>query len=240
MSSKSQNFTANGTSQKSFHWEHLIGVLGFAGLAVGHFWGLFYTPPDSHMGDVVKILFVHVPSAWNCMLVFTIAFGAALISLIADSERADCLLAGALEVGVLLTALTLVTGSIFAHPTWGIWWTSNPRLNSTAIMFLTFVGIIMLRALVDDTQRRATWSSVATIIAYVNVPITYMAVRWMRSIHQLQSSPADVDGPLKLIWRITALALFAVAIWLIVRRYRIERDRYAADTPLELPEATHV
>jgi len=103
-------------------------------------------------------------------------------------------------------------------------------------MFLTFVGVVMLRTLVHDPSRRATWSAVATIIAYVNVPVTYMAVRWMRSIHQLQSSPADVDGPLKLVWRITALAVMALAIWFIVRRYRIERARYEADKPMPLPE----
>lgn len=222
--------------QSGFHWEHILGVIGFASLAFGHYWGLFQAPPDSHMGDVVKILFVHVPSAWNCMLVFTIAFVAALISLISGNQKADCILAGALEVGVMLTALTLITGSIFARPTWGVWWTSDPRLNSTAILFLTFVGIVMLRSLVDNTERRATWSSVATIIGYVNVPITYMAVRWMRSIHQMQSSPADVDGPLKLVWRITALAVLAVSIWFIMRRYRIERMRYAAEQPLPLPE----
>jgi heme exporter protein C len=225
---------------RGFHWEHILGVLGFVALSFGHYWGLFRTPPDSHMGEVVKILFVHVPCAWNCMLVFTIAFVAALTSLLGNSRRADCILAGALEVGVLLTAITLVTGSIFAHPTWGVWWTSDPRLNSTAIMFLTFVGVVMLRSLVDNTERRATWSAVATILAYVNVPVTYMAVRWMRSIHQLQSSPADVDGPLKLVWRITALAVLALAIWFIARRARIEWSRYEANTPMPLPEVPHV
>ena len=215
---------------------HMLGAIGLSGLIVGHYWGLFQTPPDSHMGDVVKILFVHVPCAWNCMFVFTIAFVAALISLVGGFKRADCVLAGALEVGILLTALTIVTGSIFAHPTWGVWWTSDPRLNSTAIMFLTFVGVAMMRTLVQNSERRATWSAVATIIAYVNVPVTYMAVRWMRSIHQLQSSPADVDGPLKLIWRITALAVLALSIWFIAQRYRIERKRYAAEAPLPLPE----
>lgn len=222
-----------------FHWEHIIGLLGFLSLAGGHYWGLFQTPPDGHMGDVVKILFVHVPSAWNCMLVFTIGFVAALISLVGNSQRADSVLVGTLEVGVLLAGLTLATGSIFAKPTWGVWWTSDPRLNSSAIMFLTFVGVIMLRVLVHNPQRRATWSAVATIIAYVNVPITYMAVRWMRSIHQLQSSPQDVDGPLKLVWRITALAVMAIAVWFIVRRYRIEQARHEAEKPMPLPEVPH-
>ena len=221
----------------AIHWGiQAIGLAGFNGLLFGHYWGLYQTPPDSHMGDVVKILFVHVPSAWNCMFVFTIAFGAALIALISGSKKADCVLAGALEVGILLTALTLITGSIFAHPTWGVWWTSDPRLNSTAIMFLTFVGVVMLRTIVQNPSRRATWSAVATIIAYVNVPVTYMAVRWMRSIHQLQSSPADVDGPLRLVWRITAIAVFAISIWLIAQRYRIEKQRYEAEAPLPLPE----
>ena len=230
----------NSNERRSFHWEHFFGLVGFITLAAGHYRGLFHTPPDSHMGDVVRILFVHVPSAWNMMFVFTIGFIAALISLVMNSQRADSVVAGTLETGVLLAGITLVTGSIFAKPTWGVWWTSDPRLNSTAILFLTFVGVIMLRLLVQNRQRMQTWSAVATIIAYVNVPITYMAVRWMRSVHQMQSSPADVDGPLKLIWRVSALAVLALSIWMITRRYRIEMQRHAADAPLPLPEVPSV
>jgi len=220
-------------------WEHFFGVVGLCSLAAGHIWGLFYTPPETNMGDVVKILFVHVPCAWNSMLVFTIAFFAAFVSLISGRRGADGVLAGAVETGLLLTGLTLITGSIFARPTWGYWWTSDPRLNTTAILFLTFIGVLMLRVMVQNSERRAIWSAVATIIAYVNVPITYMSVRWMRSVHQIQSSPSDVDGPLKLVWRISALSILALAIWFITRRYRIEKARQIAEAAPPLPEANN-
>ena len=222
--------------KSGFHWEHIVGGIGFLGLISAHVYGLFLCPPDSHMGDVARILFVHVPAALNTMAIFTVAFVAALVSLVSGRRSWDWLLAGALEVGLLLSVITIITGSIFAHPTWNIWWTWDPRLTSTAILMLSFVGVLLLRSLVHDPSRRATWTAVVTIISYVNVPITYMSVRWMRSIHQLQSSPADVDGPFKLVWRLGGVALFLFAIWLITRRWRLERARDLAAQPMPLPK----
>ena len=94
-------------------------------------------------------------------------------------------------MGVVLSALLCMQGAIWAKPTWGVWWDWDPRLTTTAVLVFAFGGILALRQFVDDPVKRATWSAVATIIAYVDVPIVYFSVKWWNSLHQLQSSPGD-------------------------------------------------
>jgi len=136
----------------------------------------------------------------------------------------------------MLNALLLILGSIWAKPTWGVWWTWDPRLTSATVMLITFVGVLLLRQAVRDPDRRATWSAVATILAFVNVPVTYMSVKWWRSIHQLQSSPESVSEPMVLVFRLNLAALALVLVWLVVRRWRIAKANAAADAPPPLPE----
>ena len=221
-----------------FHWEYVLGVVALGVLVYWQINGLFLVPPDSHMGDVARILFVHVPSAWNAFFVFTIAFVAAVLYLVSGRRGFDHVVEGSLEVGTLLTAMLIVQGSIFARPTWGVWWTWDPRLTSSAVMLLTYVGVIVLRSLVEDLERRAVWTAVATILASVNLPITYFSVQIWRSIHQIQTSPGDIDGPLRMAWRINALAFFLLAIFFIAVRWRIAKTIWERREAPPLPPVT--
>ena len=128
------------------------------------------------MGDVQRIMYVHVPTAWNAMLALTFAFVCAVLSLWRGSWQWDTRLEAALEVGVVLSALLCMQGAIWAKPTWGVWWDWDPRLTTTAVMVFAFAGILALRQFVDDPVKRAIWSAVATIIAFVDVPIVYFSV----------------------------------------------------------------
>ena len=147
----------------------------------------------------------------------------------------DWLVESCCEVGVLLNILLLILGSIFARPTWGVWWDWDPRLTSSAVMMLTFIGVLVLRSVVDDPDRRALWSSVATIIAYVNIPVTYFSVRWWRSLHQVQSSPETVSDMMVDILRLNAFAFLFITIWFLARRWRIAKSLAAADMAPPLP-----
>jgi heme exporter protein C len=218
-----------------FAWEHPIGALALAVLVYGQINGLFLVPPDSHMGDVARILFVHVPSAWNAFFVFTAAFVFALLYLLTGRKGFDHALEAALEVGVLLTVILLMTGSIFARPTWNVWWTWDPRLTSSTVMLMTYAGVIVLRSVVHDNERRATWSSAATILASVTLPLTYFSVQIWRSIHQIQTAPGDIDGPLRMAWRINAIAFLLLATWFIARRARIAQARWDSQAAPPLP-----
>ena len=210
-------------------WPFILLILGAGLLVWGSFWGLFLAPPEQHMGDVYRILYVHVPTAWNAMLAFTFAFICALASLFSGSFRWDARLEAAMEVGVVLAALLCTQGSIWAKPTWGVWWDWDPRLTTTAIMLVAFAGVIALRRFVDDPVKRATWSAVSAIVASADVPIVYFSVRWWNSLHQLQSSPETVSVLFHWPLRINALGVLCVMVAMIALRTRVAALRLAAE-----------
>jgi heme exporter protein C len=188
------------------------------------------------MGEVGRILYVHVPAAWLALVCFLLAFLGALGHLLTGSQKGDRLSESAAEVGVVMGGLLLVLGSLFARPTWGVWWTWDPRLTSSAVMWLSFVGVLLLRGAVHDPERRASWSNVATVLAFVNIPITYFSVQMWRSIHQVQSSPETVASPMVLVLRWNAFAFLFLALGFIVTRSRLAARRAAAEQP-PAPEA---
>jgi heme exporter protein C len=210
-------------------WEHAVGLFGLILLAIGSYQGLFLAPPDRFMGDVMRIMYVHVPTAWVTLLIFTMVFFVSIGWLIRGTWRWDALQESGTEVGVVLGCLLLCQGSIWARPTWGVWWDWDPRLTTTAVLVLAFGAILALRTFIDDPKRRATLTAVASIVAYVDVPIVYFSVRWWRSLHQVQSSPNTVDGTMVTPLRINAFAMLFLAVWFIARRYRIARQRLAAE-----------
>lgn len=210
-----------------------IGLLGVVLFFVGSYLGLFWAPPERYMGEVQRIMYVHLPSAWVGLLCATFALVFAIAYLWTGKSKWDDRLVGSLEVAVILGGLLLAQGMLWGRVTWGVWWTWDVRLTTSLIMFLLFAGILALRAFVDEPLRRATWSSVATIIAYVDVPLVYFCVRWFRSLHQVQSTPETVHSTMIVPLRMNSFAVLFIAIWLIAWRARIENRSRGAETPPE-------
>ncbi len=208
---------------------HFLGLLGLLLLLIGSGMGLFYSPPERHMGDVSRILYAHVPIAWNTLLIMTFAFGFAVLSLWTGDRKHDARMVGAIETGIALGLILLPTGMIWARPTWGIWWDWDVRLTTTLIGVLLYAGVLALRAFLSDPAQRATWSAVAVIVAWVDIPLIYFCVRWWRSLHQLQSSPDTVSSSMVGPLRINAFAVLFIAIWCIAMRAMLERRRMAAE-----------
>ncbi len=207
--------------------------LALALLAAGTWIGLAVAPAERHMGDVQRIMYVHVPSAWTAMLCFTAAFVFAVASLWSGQARWDDRLVGAVEVGAVFNGLLLVQGSLWGRATWGVWWDWDVRLTTSLVMLLLFAGVLALRHLADEEGRRASWSAVATIVAFVDVPLVYFCVRWWRSLHQVQSSPETVDPAMVLPLRINAVGMLLLAVALASWRARLEaRRRSAREVPL--------
>jgi heme exporter protein C len=192
------------------------------------------------MGNVQRIMYVHVPTAWNALLAMTFAFACALLFLFTADYKWDARLEGAIEVGVLLAFLLCCQGSMWARPTWGVWWDWDPRLTTTAVLLFAFLGVIALRRFVDDPHKRAVWASVATIIAYVDVPIVYYSVRWWNSLHQLQSSPATVSSQFHLPLRLNAFGILFLMTGFIMLRARIASLRLAGELAPPPPLATRI
>lgn len=164
--------------------ERTLGLLAAASVAAALIMALFVTPPDAEQGQVFRLIYVHVPSAWLAYLSFTVVLVASVAYLRTRASRWDRLAGASAEVGVVFTALTLALGSIWAKPVWGTWWTWDPRLTTTAVLLLIYLGYLAVRRLSDDPRRRATWSAVVGVVGFVDVPIVHLSVVWWRSLHQ--------------------------------------------------------
>ncbi|HEX6939574.1 MAG TPA: cytochrome c biogenesis protein CcsA [Longimicrobiales bacterium] len=212
---------------------NVLGWIALLALAGAQAFGFAVSRPERDMGHLQKILYVHVPVAWTMLIAYTIVFVASLLYLWRRDERFDLYAAATAEVGVVLTALTLALGSIWARPTWGVWWTWDPRLTTSAILLVIYAGYLALRSFTEDAERRARWSAAVGILGYLNVFIVYQSVRWWRSIHQVQSSPSTVDPTYAWALRLNAIAFLLVLAYLAGRRYHAARLERAADARLE-------
>jgi len=214
---------------------------GAALLLAGSAWGLFKAPPEVFMGEVQRIMYVHVPTAWNAILALTFAFACALAFLFTSDWKWDSRLEAALEMGVVLSLLLCMQGAIWAKPTWGVWWDWDPRLTTTAVMVFAFGGILALRAFVDDPMKRAVWSAVACIVAFADVPIVYFSVKWWNSLHQAQSTPETVSKAFHWPLRINAFGILFLWTGLVALRARGAalrlRSEIAPPPPEELRSA---
>jgi heme exporter protein C len=208
-----------------------VGWLGWATLVMlvaAQVLGLWVSAPDRDMGHLQKIMYVHVPTAWAGFLAFFVVFVWSIVYLVKRTESSDLLAASAAEVGVVFTGLTLALGSIWGRPTWGVWWTWDPRLTTTAILLLIYVGYLALRAFTDEAERRARWSAAVGILGFLNVPIVYMSVRWWATLHQPQSSPGTMDPVYWWTLLANAAAFILLFVYLLMRRYQAAlRERYA-------------
>lgn len=214
-------------------WEHVFGAVGLVLLLIGSYQGLFVAPPDRFMGEVSRILYVHVPAAWSAMLCFSFAglvAGVSFVQWLRDKPwDFDAWLEAGVESGVVMGGLLLVLGSIWARPTWGVWWDWDPRLTTAAIMEVSFIGIMALRAFVDEPQQRSLWSVVATLLAYIDVPIVYFSVRWWRTMHQSQSGSENMDPAMRIPLLVNALAFTLISVWFIVQRWRLGKLHQQAE-----------
>jgi heme exporter protein C len=195
------------------------GLLTVGILIATQVFAVVTSPPERDMGHLQKILYVHVPVAQNAFLAFLIVAIASLLYLWKGKEHFDLLASSAAEVGFLFTGLTLILGSIWGRPTWGVWWAWEPRLTLTAVLFVIFAGYFALRGFVEDRDRRAQWSAAVGIIGALNVPIVYMSVRWWRTLHQIQSSPSTVDAIYVVGLRLNDVAILLVMSYFILKRY---------------------
>ena len=198
-------------------------------LAAGSYYGLGVAPPEKYMGEVQRIMYVHVPTAWTSMLVLTWAFVCAVAFLFGGQWKWDSRLEAAIDMAIVLCFLLCVQGSIWAKPTWGVWWDWDPRLTTMAVLLMVFAGIAALRYFVDDPARRATWSAVATVVGYIDVPIVYFSVKWWNSLHQQQSSVSTIsrDFLIPLFINFAGMLLLVSAVMTI--RGRTAARRLAED-----------
>ncbi len=203
-----------------FGWA--VMVLGVVALALA----LLVAPPEATMGDRQRIMYFHVASAWNAYLAFFVVFISSLLFLRRGERRWDRLAFCSAELGVFFTTLALVSGSIWGRSVWGVWWTWDPRLTTTLILWFLYIGYLLLRSGEED-PRRARLAAVLGIIGFVDVPIIHMSVVWWQSLHPVVIRPGKVDmeGSMVLALVAAVFAFTAFYFYLLRFRFRLEEGR---------------
>lgn len=206
--------------------ERILAGLALTSLAASAILSLVVSPPDAEQGNLIRLMYVHVPAAWVAYLAFAVVFVSSIAYLVTKRTRWDRLAAASAEIGVVFTALTIVLGSIWAKPVWGTWWTWDPRLTTTAILLLIYVGYLAVRRLPDSPARRARWAAVVGIVGFVDVPIVHLSVRWWRSLHQAPArllGVPDVSPIMGAALGIGFLAFTLTYVYLMAVRLRVGR-----------------
>lgn len=202
-----------------------VALITLALLSYGLQQAMVGAPTEQTMGEVQRIFYYHVPSAWVAFLCFFVNFLASIWYLIKRSVRTDAIALACAEVGVVFCTIVLITGPLWARPVWGIWWTWDARLTSTLVLWLIYVSYLILRRYGEGGQTPVIAAALA-IFGFVDVPLVYMSIRWFRTQH-----PQPVIGGGEgsgihpamlhaLLMNFLAFSVFAIMlIWL---RYRLE------------------
>ncbi len=226
----------------------VLGALAIPAVALMLILALWVSPPDVVQGDAVRMLYIHVPSIWVAYGAFAFTWITSALLLWRGGRRADGgshydrLAGAAAEVGVLFTALTLISGSLWGRVTWGTYWQWDARLTTTVLLLLTYIGYLALRRLPSSgvlngvgsgsavPHRRA---AIMALISFVNVPIVHYSVDWWRTLHQDASlgigQQPEITGDMYWTLLYSTLAVTLVATWLIIHRYRLLRLHSMAD-----------
>lgn len=207
--------------------ERVLGVAALVAVAVSATLSLAVAPPDAVQGEVQRIMYVHVPAAWLAFLSFTVVFVSSVAYLRTGQVRWDRAAAASAEIGVLFTALAIALGSLWGKPVWGTWWTWDPRLTTTAMLLLIYLGYLAVRRIADNPVRRARWSAVIGIVGFVDVPIVYLSVEWWRSLHQgptvFRLGGPEIHGSMLVALLVAVGAFTLVYAYLMAVRLRVGR-----------------
>jgi heme exporter protein C len=210
--------------------------LGFVAilLVIASAYASFYIAPEERtMGLIQRIFYFHVACAWAGFTAFFLCFIGNLLYVWKRQQKYDWLGVSGAEVGLAFTTVVLITGPIWAHPVWGIWWTWDARLTSTFVLWLLYVSYLLLRTLVEEPDRRALLSSLFGIFAFIDVPLVFGAIRWWRTQHPqpviMGGQGSGLDPTMKAVFFFSAFALHVLMAFLIAERYSLEKLQTETD-----------
>lgn len=210
------------------------GLTSIAAVAVA----LAVAPPDALQGQAQRLMYVHVPAAWLAYACFVVVLVSSVAYLLRRDLCWDRRAQAAGELGVGMTALAIVLGSLWGRPVWGTWWVWDPRLVTTVVLLLVYAGYLSVRGLGDDREAGARRAAAVGILGFVNVPVVHFSVVWWRTLHQpatvLSPDPAPMDGRMALAL-VLAVVAFSLGGWLVVRRrVRVLAGHDDSSPPAEL------
>lgn len=189
-----------------------------------------YAPTEVTMGDVQRIFYFHVPLAWVAFLAFFIVFLSSIFYLLKKDQNEkqmkwDILASSSAEIGIIFSTLVLITGSIWGKVAWNTWWTWDPRLTTTLVLWLLYIAYLILRFYIPEYSKRARFAAVYGIIAFIDVPIVWVSIRWWRTIHPVVFSPRKITiEPVMFYVLLVCLLTFVLLYsYLLKQRVNIEK-----------------
>ncbi|MHC3898395.1 MULTISPECIES: heme ABC transporter permease CcmC [Wolbachia] len=210
---KPTNFTS--FTKKALPW---LGVICFACFLIGMFLALFFSPGDYKQGEIVRIMYLHVPSAWLALGIYGLIASLSFISLVWNNSVASVLAHAAAPAGTVFSAICLITGSIWGKGTWGTWWVWDARLTSMLILFFLYVGYLSLWSAFDNQARAEKSSAVFAIFSAINIPIVKFSVNLWSTLHQpasiFRKGGVAIEGSLLL--PLIAMFIFCATFFLVV------------------------
>ena len=192
---------------------------------IGLYYSLFQSPPDYIQGDSMRIMYIHVPSAWFALMTYSILAGSCVLWFITRNPLFNVVARSIAQVGMVFTLMSLITGSIWGKPTWGVWWVWDARLTSMLILFFLYIAYIFLWQAISNKELASKISAALAIIGFINIPIIKFSVDWWNTLHQpasiskLSAPSIDVSMLIPLFIMTAACFLFLVTVSLI--RFRL-------------------
>jgi len=203
-----------------------LTALSLGVLALGLYQTFFVVPPDYQQGETVRIMYIHVPSAWMAMMVYTTMAVASAVGLVWKHPVAELYTKAAAPLGAGFTALCLLTGSLWGQPMWGTWWVWDARLTSVLILFFIYLGYIVLVSAFDDPQRGLKAGAVLTLVGAVTLPIIKFSGDWWNTLHQpasvMKLGGSTLDSSMLYPLLLMAVAFTALFAWLVLLRTETE------------------
>jgi heme exporter protein C len=218
---------------KLMRWTNILGGI-VAVLMLINLYNIFiYVPTEKSMGIVQRIFYFHAPSAITAFVAFTVTFVYSVLFLARHRLWHDRVAYCAAEVGVLLTTIVLTTGPIWARPVWNTWWSWDPRLTTTLVLWFIYAGYLMLRNFTGEEQRGARFAAVFAIVGFVDVPIVYMANRLWRTLHPqpviLGGSGSGLEPTMRYAFLFSIVTFICLFVFFLLLRLRLERTRLEAE-----------
>lgn len=198
-----------------------IGALGAILLIVGLYYS-FSSPEDYQQGDTVRIMYVHVPSAWMGLLIYLMMGVLSFFGIIFRHAFADAMALALAPIGAVFTGLALITGGLWGQPMWGTWWQWDGRMTSVLVLFLCYIGFLLIHAVIEDEARATKSAGILAMVGLINLPIIKFSVEWWNSLHQ-GASVLRADGPsmtsdMLIPLLIMTAACHALMIWIMLIR----------------------
>ena len=211
----------------------VLGAIAILLVLASAYASFFIAPEERTMGVIQRTFYFHVASAWAGFSAFLVCFIGNLLYVWKRAQKYDWLAVSGAEVGLAFTTVVLITGPIWAHPVWGIWWTWDARLTSTFVLWLLYVSYLLLRTLVEEPDRRALLSSLFGIFAFIDVPLVFGAIRWWRTQHPQPviagGQGSGLEPTMKAVFFFSAFAMHVFMAFLVAERYALEKMQTETD-----------